>query len=108
MNLELEQQLSRVYSDLQIFFQNSNLLFTPMILDLMFIMDCTESMSPWIDKCRNSIFDILENVKIENPECTIRMSFVGYRDLDYIKEDQFKILDFTSDPNTFTEFLNKV
>ena len=60
----------------------------------MFIMDCTGSMTPWIEECKNSVLEILKNIKTENSECRIRTSFVGYRDFDH-QDYQFEIQDFT-------------
>lgn len=66
-------------------------------------------MTPWIQECKSSILEILENIKKENPQCDIRMSFVGYRDFDQqTDEHQFKVLDFTDDPDDLTVFLAKV
>ena len=48
LNQEFESELSRVHNDLKILSENSKLLFDPLTLDLMFIMDCTSSMTPWI------------------------------------------------------------
>ena len=31
-------------------------------LDLMFIMDCTGSMSSYLNRCKDEIYDITENI----------------------------------------------
>lgn len=74
----------------------------------MYIMDCTSSMTPWIEECKESVLEILEKIKEENPECKIRMSFVGYRDFDQSEEHRFKIFDFNEDVDLFKNFLGKV
>lgn len=106
LNQELDSNLKMLSSDLNIFLENSKMFpgTNPMTLDLMFIMDCTYSMSPWIKECKQSILGILENIKRENPHCSVRMSFVGYRDID----ESTDVLKFTDDPKIFSEFLGKV
>jgi hypothetical protein len=75
-------------------------------VSLCFLVDSTGSMSPYIDGIKKQIKDIIK--KIENSNCRIfGFAFVGYRDWDH-KENQYSILDFTTDINKFNNFLSGV
>jgi hypothetical protein len=49
-------------------------------LDMMFIIDCTSSMSSWIDACKQEIKSIIDSVRNQHFNMKIRVSIVGYRD----------------------------
>ncbi len=48
-------------------------------LDLVFTMDCTGSMGPYIDSARNNIRLIVEEI-IASEKSDIRLALVEYRD----------------------------
>lgn len=73
----------------------------------MFIIDCTASMGPWIDACKNEINSIVDFIRSKNFGLIIRLSVVGYRDHNY-GENQFTILPFTEKIDTFNTFISKL
>jgi hypothetical protein len=75
------------------------------VADLVFLVDITGSMQPYIDGTKEAILDIvdqLDTVEIEK----LRMAFVGYRDVN--DQVQFEILPFTTSPNSFRSFLARI
>lgn len=63
-------------------------------------------MSTWISRSKDTLKEIIDNVKSVNPDLTVRVSFVGYRD---IKDAQrFSILEFTDDINQVKNFISGV
>ena len=69
-------------------------------------MDCTNSMQVWIERSKDTLKDIINNVKASNPELDVRVGFVGYRD---IKDDErFCVHGFTNDIETIKEFISKI
>ncbi|UJR24468.1 hypothetical protein I4U23_005843 [Adineta vaga] len=72
-------------------------------VDICFLMDCTGSMTRYIDITRTQICQLTNTIgKLYST--TPRLSFVGYSDIDEMIEK----LDFTDDVNTFKAFLDKV
>ena len=68
------------------------------ILDLCLLMDCTSSMQVWIERSKDTLKDIINNIKASNPELDVRVGFVGYRD---IKDDErFCVHGFTNEIET--------
>ncbi len=52
-------------------------------LDLVIVMDCTGSMSRWIQAAREQVNSIINQVKSNfGQKATIKVGFVGYRDYD--------------------------
>ena len=49
-------------------------------LDLCLVLDCTGSMYSWIQRSKDTLKDIIDHVKADNPTLRVRVSFVGYRD----------------------------
>ncbi|KAL4467277.1 hypothetical protein ABPG72_010084 [Tetrahymena utriculariae] len=78
-----------------------------MELDLMFIMDCTGSMSGWIQAVKDEILSIIAAIKdVNKGNTSIRISFIGYRDYGSIQ--RFSIFDFSSEIDSFQNFLGSV
>ena len=75
-------------------------------LDICFMLDCTGSMQSYIDRSRNKIKDIIEEVKQQYPESEIQVGIVGYRDVQDLK--RFEILPFTSNIQTARNFLDAI
>ena len=67
----------------------------PKTLKVCLMMDCTQSMAPWLEAAKERILDCLKSVKTEYPEYEIDVSFIGYR--DYKDEEKIIFVDFTSD-----------
>jgi len=73
-------------------------------LDLMFIMDCTSSMSSYISQCKRDINEIVRTIKEENNGVKVRISFVGYRDFDQ-GDRSMSVLGFTKEVEEFEKFM---
>jgi len=65
------------------------------VLDLCLLLDCTASMSSWIQRSKDTLKVIIDNVKADNPDLEVRVCFVGYRDIRV--KPRFSIHEFTSD-----------
>ncbi len=76
-------------------------------LDLMFIMDCTGSMSSWIAKCKDELKNIIAHVKSQHEGVSVRIAFIGYRDI-CDKENEFSIKGFTEDIDGMTKFIGGI
>ena len=75
-------------------------------LDLCLLMDCTGSMSSWIDRSKTQLKAIIDSQKIAHPELKVRVSFVGYR--DFGDKPGFEIIDFTEDLEAVKAFIGKI
>jgi vacuole morphology and inheritance protein 14 len=73
-------------------------------LDLMFIIDCTGSMSAWINASKDEITSIIEYVRTQNYGIQIRVSIVAYRDIRDSK--RFEVLPFTEDTALPKKFIS--
>ena len=56
----------------------------PKVLDLCLLVDCTSSMSEWISRTKETISEIIDSAKTANPDQSVRVAFVGYRDIQDI------------------------
>ena len=78
-------------------------------LELGLLLDCTASMSSWIDRAKQTIHEIIDKAIKECEEdgkLKCRVSFVGYRD---IKESRrFEVLPFTNNIDEVKTFISKV
>ena len=45
------------------------------------MLDCTGSMCSWIQRSKETLTGIIKNVKDEHAGLTVRVAFVGYRDI---------------------------
>ena len=73
-------------------------------LDLLFIMDVTGSMEPYIDKVKEDLINIINGVIEESPGIDINLGFVGYRDY----YDKFEEIDFTKDHEQFKNIISNI
>ena len=94
---DLESQISRINSDLMRI-EPIRKAIDKKSLDLMFIMDCTGSMIPWIDTARREIRSIINCLKNQFFNLKIRVSFVGYRDysVEGGEANMYSIFDFNT------------
>ena len=51
------------------------------ILELCLLLDCTGSMGSWIQRSKDTLKQIIQQVKKENESLTVRVCFIGYRDV---------------------------
>ena len=78
-------------------------------LDLLFIMDITESMQDLLDETRDSIKYILDKIKRDCPGIDVRFAYEGYRDFADLKEGQkYYTIDFETDLDLFKSKLNEI
>ena len=49
-------------------------------LKVCFVLDCTASMTPWIDAAKNKILDLLDDLQKSHKNFKIYAAFIGYRD----------------------------
>ena len=74
-------------------------------LDLVFAMDCTSSMSPYIESAKNNVRKIVEEI-ISSEQSDVRMALVQYR--DHPPQDRTfvtKVNDFTFSHKKMREWL---
>jgi len=69
-------------------------------LKVCFVLDCTESMTPWINASKTKIHKLLEELCESHKDFTIYVSFIGYRDFG----EAIHKVDFT----TNIEFIHDV
>ena len=78
-------------------------------LDLLFIMDITESMQDLLDETRDSIKYILDKIKRDSPGIDVRFAYEGYRDFADLKAGQkYYTIDFETDLDLFKSKLNEI
>ena len=78
-------------------------------LDLLFIMDITESMQDLLDETRDSIKYILDKIKRDCPGIDVRFAYEGYRDFADLKAGQkYYTIDFETDLDLFKTKLNEI
>ena len=77
---ELDKHVAKIYSDLIRLEPVRRALFANKSLDMMFIIDCTGSMSSWIDASKKEIKSIIDCVRNQHFNIQIRVSIVAYRD----------------------------
>ena len=66
---------------------------TEKTLELCLILDCTGSMYSWIQRSKDTLHKIIDSVKSQNKNLSVRVSFVAYRDVQ--DHNRFDITDFT-------------
>ena len=75
-------------------------------LDLCLILDCTASMHSWIQRSKDTLKEIIDQVKADNPTLKVRVSFVGYRDFGD-GANQYSTLDFSENLDAVKVFISK-
>ena len=73
-------------------------------LDLCLLMDCTSSMSSWIVRSKDTLKEIIDSVKSQNPALKVRVAFVGYRDIR--ETHRFSIQEFSEDIELVKKFIS--
>ena len=75
-------------------------------LDMCLILDCTASMYSWIQRSKDTLKTIIDQVKAENPTLKVRVSFVGYRDFGDGNK-QYSVIDFSENLDIVKSFISK-
>ncbi|KAJ3122994.1 hypothetical protein HK098_002290 [Nowakowskiella sp. JEL0407] len=81
--------------------------YVPRMIDLVFLVDCTESMTTLIETVRAEVKNILKSLMEEVFLETVNLAFVGYRDF-CDGEDNYVIQDFTSDLSEVHNFIDNI
>ena len=76
------------------------------LLELGLLLDCTSSMSTWIERSKKTLQEIISNVVASTDGLRVRVCFVGYR--DHCDAQRFSISPFTEDIAQIKEFISKV
>ncbi|EGR30702.1 mhck ef2 kinase domain family protein [Ichthyophthirius multifiliis] len=74
--------------------------------DLLFSMDCTDSMRNYINMCRTELYLINENIKQQFKNSTLRIRFLGFRDFE--DENNLENYEFTNEYDKLKNFINKI
>lgn len=78
-------------------------------LDLLFIMDITESMQDLLDETRDSIKYILDKIKADSPGIDVRFAYEGYRDFADLKNgEKYYTIDFETNMDSFKKKLEGI
>eukprot|EP01031_Cornospumella_fuschlensis_P034863 gene34863-42217_t len=72
-------------------------------IDLCFIVDCTGSMKPYLDELIKHIMTICHAIQSMHADCTIRLAFVGYRDVMELRYDRLVVHDFNPSCDAFRD-----
>lgn len=77
-------------------------------LEIALVMDCTSSMSLWIDRAKETLNEVIDSIVEEcknEGNLSVRVSFVGYRDIK--DHERFRVLPFTSDIDNVRTFIKE-
>jgi methyl-accepting chemotaxis protein len=74
-------------------------------LDLLFIMDITGSMGPYVEQAKANVIDIINRIINDCPGIDINLGFIGYRDIEEEITGDIIDIDFTKN---HTELKNKI
>ncbi|RUS28547.1 hypothetical protein BC938DRAFT_481756 [Jimgerdemannia flammicorona] len=75
--------------------ENQLILGALRTLDVLYMLDCTRSMTPWIQTAAAKVKDVAQYISAQFPDYTIRYGFLGYRDFENSAADRFTELVFT-------------
>ena len=82
-------------------------------VDICFVVDCTGSMTPWLEEAKNQMKSIVKKIKVEIHEIYPSINFVfnigvlGFRDFSDGPK-QYEELIFTDNVTRFENFLDKL
>ncbi len=72
-------------------------------LDVCFMVDFTNTMDYSMEAVKRQLDHFLNNVRLRYPDSVIKVSLVGYRDID--DEKPFVIKDFTTNPSDISAII---
>jgi hypothetical protein len=104
---DLNSQVKKIYKDLIRLEPARRALFARKSLDIMFIIDCTGSMSSWIEASKREIISIIDCVRNQHFGIQIRVSIVAYRD-HCDGKDISEVFDFSNDIEKCHGFISKL
>lgn len=65
-------------------------------VDLCFLVDCTGSMSSYIEAVKNNVKQLRDDLVAQYKGCDIRFAFVRYTDYDQPESTRTTYIDFTT------------
>ena len=77
-------------------------------LDLLFIMDITGSMGPYVNQAKNNIIDIINRIVNDCPGIDINLGFIGYRDFEEEITGDVVDIEFTKNHTELKNEINSV
>ena len=76
--------------------------------DILFIVDATGSMSPYIIAAKEETNNISEQLRQKYPDKMFQYGYIFYRDPIDSKEDKHEVIDLTDNVNSFPEKIGKI
>lgn len=76
-------------------------------LDLLFVMDITGSMGPYLNQVKINMINIINRIILECPGIDINIGFIGYLDVQY-QSGLYIDYDLTKNHTYLKEIINKV
>ena len=77
-------------------------------LDLLFIMDLTGSMGPYLQQAKNNLIDIMDRIIDQCPGIDINLGFIGYRDIIQEGGGEYMNIEFTKNHNEIRDKIRNV
>ena len=74
---EFRKNLFEMNRDLETLADYQKQLMNHTALDMLFIVDCTVSMTPWIKACKDDLNAIINHLQTDFPHTKIRAAFIG-------------------------------
>lgn len=66
----------------------------PTAVRLCFVLDCTASMTPWLEQAKTRIREMTTTIRRQHPNTEIQVALVAYRDYGDIQ--RFRVVSFTT------------
>ena len=76
--------------------------------DLLFLIDATGSMGPYINAARNETENISKELRKSYPEMNFQYGYVFYRDPVDSKGDKHEVINLTDNVNSLPEKIKKI
>ena len=77
-------------------------------LDLLFVMDITGSMVPYLEQVKQNVIIIIQRILNECPGIDINLGYIGYRDILDINNKEYVNINFTKDYQTLQNTIKNV
>ena len=92
---KIEKTASSIITEISIYIEKAK---DQTRMDLLFIMDITNSMDYYLNQVKQYILKMIEDIQIECAGSEINLGFIGYRDfIDLDFEEDYIDLEFTTD-----------
>lgn len=77
-------------------------------LDLLLIMDITGSMELYLEQVKKRLFEILGNIEKKCLGVDINLGFIGYKDVEEIKNNDYININFTNKYNEVKKEMSEI